>query len=67
MAMLSVSSALQPKTSILPEGGRDFLRRRLMEIVGVATAGFGLVLMMALFMGHIYLGTVGMRGAYKAR
>ena len=49
MAMLSVSSALQPKTSILPEGGRDFLRRRMMEIVGVATAGFGLVLMMALF------------------
>jgi len=49
MAMLSVSSALQPKTSILPEGGRDFLRRRMMEIVGVATAGFGLALMMALF------------------
>ena len=49
MAMLSVSSALQPKTSILPEGGRDFLRRRMMEIVGVATAGFGLMLMMALF------------------
>jgi formate dehydrogenase subunit gamma len=24
------------------------------------------VLMMALFMGHIYMGTVGMRGAYKA-
>ncbi|MCC8431951.1 DNA translocase FtsK 4TM domain-containing protein [Reyranella aquatilis] len=49
MAMLSVSSALQPRTSILPEGGRDFLRRRMMEIVGVATAGFGLMLMMALF------------------
>ncbi len=49
MAMLSVSSALQPKTSILPEGGRDFLRRRMMEIVGVATAAFGLALMMALF------------------
>ncbi|TBR25334.1 MAG: DNA translocase FtsK, partial [Reyranella sp.] len=49
MAMLSVSSALQPRTSILPEGGRDFLRRRMMEIVGVATAGFGLALMMALF------------------
>jgi S-DNA-T family DNA segregation ATPase FtsK/SpoIIIE len=49
MAMLSVSSALQPKTSILPEGGRDFLRRRMMEIVGVGVAGFGLMLMMALF------------------
>ncbi len=49
MAMLSVSSALQPKTSILPEGGRDFLRRRMMEIVGIATAGFGLALLMALF------------------
>ena len=49
MAMLSVSSALQPKTSILPEGGRDFLRRRMMEIVGIATAGFGLMLLMALF------------------
>jgi S-DNA-T family DNA segregation ATPase FtsK/SpoIIIE len=49
MAMLSLSSALQPRTSILPEGGRDFLRRRMMEIVGVATAGFGLMLMMALF------------------
>eukprot|EP01036_Dinobryon_divergens_P053263 gene53263-71211_t len=47
--MLSLSSALQPRTSILPEGGRDFLRRRMMEIVGVATAGFGLMLMMALF------------------
>jgi S-DNA-T family DNA segregation ATPase FtsK/SpoIIIE len=49
MAMLSVSSALQPKTSILPEGGRDFLRRRMMEVVGVATAGIGLMLLMALF------------------
>ena len=49
MAMLSLSSALQPRTSILPEGGRDFLRRRMMEVVGVATAGFGLALMMALF------------------
>ena len=49
MAMLSLSSAMQPRTSILPEGGRDFLRRRMMEIVGVATAAFGLALMMALF------------------
>ncbi len=49
MAMLSLSSALQPRTSILPEGGRDFLRRRMMEIVGVATAAFGLALMIALF------------------
>ncbi|ODT99164.1 MAG: hypothetical protein ABS83_02875 [Rhodospirillales bacterium SCN 65-16] len=47
--MLSLSSALQPRTSILPEGGRDFLRRRMMEIVGVATAAFGLALMIALF------------------
>jgi DNA segregation ATPase FtsK/SpoIIIE, S-DNA-T family len=49
MAMLSISSAMQRKTSILPEGGRDFLRRRMMEVVGIATAGFGVMLMMALF------------------
>jgi DNA segregation ATPase FtsK/SpoIIIE, S-DNA-T family len=49
MAMLGVSSAMAHKTTILPEGGRDFLRRRLMELVGIAVAAFGLMLLMALF------------------
>ena len=49
MAMLGVSSAMAHKTTILPEGGRDFLRRRMMELVGVAVAAFGLMLLMALF------------------
>ena len=28
--------------------------------------GVGTILMMAMFMGHIYMGTIGMEGAYKA-
>ena len=43
--MIGVTSEMHRKTASLPEGGRDFLRRRMMEIVGVATAGFGLALM----------------------
>src|SRR5262245_20269496 len=37
------------KTTILPEGGRDFLRRRLMELVGVSIASIGVMLLMAIF------------------
>ena len=34
--MANVGIAGSPiETTILPEGGRDFLRRRLMELVGV--------------------------------
>jgi len=36
-------------TTILPEGGRDFLRRRLMELVGAAIAAVGVALLMAVF------------------
>src|SRR5436190_20143523 len=37
------------RTTILPEGGRDFLRRRLMELVGVGCAALGMALLMAVF------------------
>src|SRR5688572_13461657 len=36
-------------TTILPEGGRDFLRRRLMELVGVVIAALGVALLMSIF------------------
>ena len=36
MAMMGATSSR--KTTILPEGGRDFLRRRMMELVGAAIA-----------------------------
>jgi S-DNA-T family DNA segregation ATPase FtsK/SpoIIIE len=49
MAMLGAASARPHKVTLLPEGGRDFLRRRLMEIVGVAIAGLGMSLLMAIF------------------
>ena len=49
MAMIGVSSAMPRKTAILPEGGRDFLRRRMMELVGVGVAAAGVVLLLALF------------------
>jgi len=35
MAIMGVTSLLPRKTTILPEGGRDFLHRRMMELVGV--------------------------------
>ena len=47
--MAMMSDTLSRKTAILPEGGRDFLRRRLMELVGAATAGSGTLLLAALF------------------
>ena len=48
MAMLGIS-ATQHKTTILPEGGRDFLRRRMMELVGVGVAVAGVLLLMSIF------------------
>ena len=47
MAMLGISAS--HKTTILPEGGRDFLRRRMMELVGVGVAIAGVLLLMAIF------------------
>ncbi|MBM3647404.1 MAG: hypothetical protein FJX11_06385, partial [Alphaproteobacteria bacterium] len=49
MAMIGAASPTPHKTAILPEGGRDFLRRRMMEIVGAAVAAAGVVLLLALF------------------
>ena len=37
------------RTTILPEGGRDFLRRRLMELVGMTIAALGVVVLMSIF------------------
>ena len=47
MAMLGISAT--HKTTILPEGGRDFLRRRMMELVGVGVAIAGVLLLMSIF------------------
>src|SRR3954470_18913695 len=47
--MANLGVAASHKTTILPEGGRDFLRRRLMELVGVTIAGLGVALLMAVF------------------
>ena len=49
MAIIGAASVAPRKTAILPEGGRDFLRRRMMELVGAAVAGLGVVLLLALF------------------
>ena len=49
MAMIGVTSVAPHKTTILPEGGRDFLRRRMMELVGAALATAGVLLLMAIF------------------
>ena len=49
MTMMGVTAAAPHKTTLLPEGSRDFLRRRLMELVGAGSAGAGVVLLMALF------------------
>ena len=49
MTMIGVTSEMHRKTAILPEGGRDFLRRRMMELVGVGVAGAGVMLLLALF------------------
>lgn len=47
--MANLGIAGSHKTTILPEGGRDFLRRRLMELVGVSIASVGVLLLMAIF------------------
>ena len=46
------------------EAGLDYLRgdMQLAHMVHATAA----VLMMAAFLGHIYMGTIGMKGAYKA-
>jgi S-DNA-T family DNA segregation ATPase FtsK/SpoIIIE len=49
MAIMGVTSLLPRKTTILPEGGRDFLHRRMMELVGVGVAAAGVALLLALF------------------
>jgi S-DNA-T family DNA segregation ATPase FtsK/SpoIIIE len=49
MAIIGVTSLLPRKTTILPEGGRDFLQRRMMELVGVGVAAAGVALLLSLF------------------
>jgi len=49
MATIGATSFMQRKTAILPEGGRDFLRRRMMELVGVVVAAAGVMILLALF------------------
>jgi len=49
MALIGASSFIPRKTTILPEGGRDFLHRRMMELVGAGVAAAGVVLLLALF------------------
>src|SRR4051812_2690398 len=76
MAIIGAASIAPRKTAILPEGGRDFLRRRMMELVGAAVAGLGVVLLLALFTyspgdpslnhatGRAPHNTMGVPGAY---
>jgi len=49
MALIGAASIAPRKTTILPEGGRDFLRRRMMELVGLVLAAAGVALLMAVF------------------
>jgi S-DNA-T family DNA segregation ATPase FtsK/SpoIIIE len=49
MAIIGATSLVPRKTAILPEGGRDFLRRRMMELMGVAVAAAGVGMLLALF------------------
>ena len=74
--MIGATSAMSRKTAILPEGGRDFLRRRMMELVGTGVAAMGVVLLLALFTyspgdpslnhatGRAPYNLVGLPGAY---
>ncbi|MDP1753272.1 MAG: DNA translocase FtsK 4TM domain-containing protein [Reyranella sp.] len=76
--MIGATSAMPRKTAILPEGGRDFLRRRMMELVGVGVAAAGVVLLLALFTyspgdpslnhatGRAAHNLVGITGAYAS-
>jgi S-DNA-T family DNA segregation ATPase FtsK/SpoIIIE len=47
--MAMMGSTASRRMAILPEGGRDFLRRRMMELVGAAIAVMGVMLLMAIF------------------
>lgn len=47
---------------VLP--GMDYLRSDMQ--VAQMVHGVATMLMMAMFLGHIYMGTIGMRGAYRA-
>ena len=52
-----------------PELKRRIFRYELLDILiamGIAGLVNAAMLMMAVFLGHIYMGTIGMRGAYKA-
>jgi S-DNA-T family DNA segregation ATPase FtsK/SpoIIIE len=76
MAIIGAASVTPRKTAILPEGGRDFLRRRMMELVGAAVAGLGVMVLLALFTyspgdpslnhatGRAPHNTMGVPGAY---
>src|SRR5215510_213189 len=78
MAIIGAASVAPRKTAILPEGGRDFLRRRMMELIGVAVAGLGVMVLLALFTyspgdpslnhatGRAPHNTMGVPGAYLA-
>ncbi|MBY0320366.1 MAG: DNA translocase FtsK [Reyranella sp.] len=78
MAIIGAASVAPRKTAILPEGGRDFLRRRMMELVGAAVAALGVVMLLALFTyspgdpslnhatGRAPHNTMGVPGAYMA-
>jgi S-DNA-T family DNA segregation ATPase FtsK/SpoIIIE len=46
---MGITSAMQHKMTLLPEGGRDFLRRRMMELAGIGLAAGGVLLLMAIF------------------
>ncbi|CAN5201739.1 hypothetical protein BH10PSE6_BH10PSE6_25820 [soil metagenome] len=74
MANLGVAGT--HRTTILPEGGRDFLRRRMMELVGAAFAALGVTLLMSVFTfntadpslnhatGNAPVNLMGLPGAY---
>src|SRR6185369_7657902 len=74
--MANIGIAGSHRTTILPEGGRDFLRRRLMELVGVTIAAAGVAMLMSIFTfstadpslnhatGRAPHNTVGVPGAY---
>ncbi len=78
MAMMGATSGATRKMTILPEGGRDFLRRRMMELVGFAIAAAGVLLLMAVFTfnaadpslnhatGNAPANLMGLPGAYVA-
>src|ERR1051325_1023858 len=78
MAIIGATPIAPRKTAILPKGGGDVLRRRMMELVGAAVAGLGVVLLLALFTyspgdpslnhatGRAPHNTMGVPGAYIA-